>query len=426
MDFLDARHDVSNHLFSGIDGEMMEGIEEENQWERQGRERESRGPRAQPQRSWQIQRQAQLGVPEQPRRFVRPDISYLPPEHQAEMEEVFRRIEERENDLNWQLPQADRRAESLRRNDERLHIEAEEDPIVFQARRRDMEIKCRKQNLDRLAKEKGIVDLVSQALQDPSIFLENQLARGCLLGRVPYAYDELEFLYKVIGEEMPKENKAIYGNSLRRSICEAPYKFLKSPEACKLIICDLRLPDDGRIDGIQAMYEEQLRLEADNARLEIAREAVRDVTEKTLRHYGRKFLQEYEAAAARGEEPPNPKAIWETVKPRERAKWVDELLDARRKYGYSVYKSEEATQRAQALERWMGIFNDTDRTDNFAGYQSGIYHEIKGASQLGWLTRVDWVDATLSENDPSSLRRYAFFSHPIEKVLCSYPPDADY
>ena len=274
----------------------------------------------------------------------------------------------------------------------------------------EVEEEMRCQCVDHWRQESEGIDLVEMALEDPDAVQRSTGLSGTLLGREPWRKDEFRFAAKLLG----------YGEDFRygerlveRHSHGSPDRAFISPEVCKFFICDRRVPK-GEMT-VDDLYAEQLCLEAENDPLERAREAVRTESDKILRHRARLFLAELEAAAERGEKA-KPAEIWERLKPK-RPRWIQALVETWTDFGFVFYKSKEARARPDALKRWMRIFNDMERTDNFGGYRTCF--DGRKAVTDGFLLKhcIDavWIEDELSEADPSSLRSYVI-PYPISNV----------
>lgn len=251
-------------------------------------------------------------------------------------------------------------------------------------------------------KESEGVDIVEMVFGDPYAVQCSYGLSGTLLGREPWRRDEFRYAAKLLGsgEDAVQRGRWVVESAAFRE----PEMAFVSPEICKFFICDRRVPKgDATVDDL---YAEQLRLEAENDPLERAREEVRTDVDKILRHRARLFLAELEAAAEKGEEA-KPAEIWERMKPK-RPDWVQALLDARKNFGFVFYKSKEARARPDGLKRWMRIFNDLGRTDNFGGYRTCFDgpKAVKDGFLLKHCVDVVWIEDELSEADPAKLRSY--------------------
>lgn len=282
------------------------------------------------------------------------------------------------------------------RNPESLPVEESEDP-----RARAQANKIRDEHCQD-------IDLVAKALQDPKSLDDPQ--RMALLGRPAYDGDATAFLRFLPGYQ---RRRMATIDSFRRDASEFQRFIHFSPELCKFTICDWRVPQDfGGADNnattaIESLYQDQLRLERERSPLELAREAVRDSCDQRARFYARRVLREYELAQERGEDP-NPCQIWGRFRPMIPL-WIWRIQQNKEDYGFAIYKSYEAEQRPlQAIQRWMRVFNEEERSNGFGGYREACYTVRMGRPLYsymfpGWVENCESHPA--SENSPSALRR---------------------
>ncbi|KAK7424495.1 hypothetical protein QQX98_000460 [Neonectria punicea] len=151
-----------------------------------------------------------------------------------------------------------------------------------------------------------------------------------------------------------------------------------SPELCKFTLCDWRIPEQVGSDvdsnaAIEALYQEQLRLQREEDQLEKARDLARDHGPKTARYWAQQILERFEDAAEKGEEI-RVLATWDRIKP-EVPFWVNDIWKAREDYGFVIYKSREVEQRpAAAIRRWLTNYNAEEDSENFVGIENAATH----------------------------------------------------
>ncbi|KPM39564.1 hypothetical protein AK830_g6992 [Neonectria ditissima] len=273
----------------------------------------------------------------------------------------------------------------------------------------------RKANGRRLAAMKGH-DHFEMALNGQ--FLGPDL-QGAVLGQTPFAPDQTAFLRSLDGykEEMGDIKKFQGAVSGFHDLD----LYWASPELCKFALCDWRVPryrKDYNSAGLNDIYKRHLRRVRKNDRVEQARALARPSNLKAAQYWARKMLDEFEAAAARGEKLDALQA-WIGMRIRTPS-WVNEIAESKEDYGFIIYKSREAVSRPTiAQERWFQVWNgrkadpnvDIDLlSDDFPSYRNAedkVYH--------GWLLHRHmlplWVSPCLEHGLPSEQTPSAFREH---------------
>lgn len=250
----------------------------------------------------------------------------------------------------------------------------------------------------------GGEDLVAKAFADPASF--DILTRGQLLGTPYQRGDDARFMQAMNVPVSVWRFRSFWVPQAAdpRAAGEA----LCTPFACQYMLCDTRIPSNAAEDAeasLEAAYQEQLRMERDGDRLEKAREQVRTKEWKRARRNARAILQEFEAAAERGEQHTG-MDIWSRIGPKTPS-WVTEILEnGQPHYGYALFTTKEANSRPHiAHKRWMKVFNEwMDRYDNFSGYKARAPMVWDG-EKLRNKMFVVWVEAVEpSETDPTTMR----------------------
>ncbi|CAM1509013.1 Fc.00g027520.m01.CDS01 [Cosmosporella sp. VM-42] len=257
-------------------------------------------------------------------------------------------------------------------------------------------------------KECKDVDLVAKALEDPGSL--SQAQRLALLGGPAYPEDAYGFL------------SALDGFRARRNSCMAVFKSyaagrtavaIASPQLCKFTLCDWRVPpgfetgQDANV-AVDALYEEQLRLEREQDQLEKARAAVRTLEERRARFKASKTLAQHQAATEAGQTL-DPSGFDSVLRPK-MPDWVNSIFSGGEDYGFIIYESREAYRRPlMAKETWKSVFNERERRSNFGGYYRARRTVFQGGL-LGKYMLPSWVDQCLlhqpSEVNPLSIRQH--------------------
>ncbi|KAF4949998.1 hypothetical protein FSARC_13317 [Fusarium sarcochroum] len=111
-----------------------------------------------------------------------------------------------------------------------------------------------------------------------------------------------------------------------------------SPELYKFALCDWRVPrhrKDYDNAGLEDMYQKYLRWVRNNDRREQARAVARPTGLKSARYWAQKMVDEFEAAAAKGEQPDALKA-WVGMRIRT-PPWDEDISQSKENYGFIIY-----------------------------------------------------------------------------------------
>ncbi|CEJ94971.1 hypothetical protein VHEMI10475 [[Torrubiella] hemipterigena] len=190
-----------------------------------------------------------------------------------------------------------------------------------------------------------------------------------------------------------------------------PPRGLQSPSICKFIICDGRVPDMDTFDGdgnaaIDRLYQEQVRLEATNDRIERARAAIRSREQIAASQLARAMLTHYNKQVEE-QGSYNIMEAWKLIEPK-RPVWIKEIYEgSREKYGFVVFESSKLRNRPlQAIVQWYRTFNGQNCVDEgfLTGYPHARYTVMDGGKlRFRWTMR--WEKEPVDEDDPESMKK---------------------
>lgn len=246
-------------------------------------------------------------------------------------------------------------AETRQRNKEkRQEKELRRAQMTREEREADIEDEKRRNANSRRLKEMKDLDPTEMALKGEYLSPGLQAA---VLGQTPFNPDQTMFLRSLKGyrAEMGDIQSFQHHVSNFRDLD----LYWASTELCKFALYDWRVPryrKDYNSAGLEDMYQKQLRHVRKNDRYEQARALVRSNNLKAAQHWARKMLDEFEAAAAKGEQLDALQA-WIGIRycP---PSWVNDIKQSKEDYGFVIYKSREVESRpVVAKERWFQVFN---------------------------------------------------------------------
>ncbi|KAF4964346.1 hypothetical protein FSARC_7713 [Fusarium sarcochroum] len=267
---------------------------------------------------------------------------------------------------------------------------------------------------------KGL-DLIEMALSGQQL-TEEQCA--ALLGQPTYSPDATAFLRSLDGylEEMGDMRE--FKDRLSRNILRVRPFLLRSPDLCKFVLIDWKLPNAQRTKkrgpstALNYLYKKHLKRQHEGGRLEQARTVARHGTGQhdleVVQYWARKMLHEYEAAIEREEPLDDVSAYitWMNILPKEPA-WVDEIDRWGQDFGFVCYTSAEVERRpVKARERWFSVFNERGSDDgySFEGYRSGAYSFSNAFILLDYMKPL-WQSPCPAHGLPYESRPSAFRKH---------------